>query len=119
MRIYVQPSAKTSCASDWVVSFVHIPCICNSVYISASCLAPVKGMAGILAGLLALLGPTIQSAEWEFAQSLPTESYVVIGRVLRVCQKSRIGEWEFSRTLPTANHIVIGRVLRLCEEIGE
>ena len=89
MRIYVQPSAKTSCASDWVVSFVHIPCICNSVYISASCLAPVKGMAGILAGLLALLGPTIQSAEWEFAQSLPTESYVVIGRVLRVCQKKQ------------------------------
>ena len=46
--------------------------------------------------------------EWEFSQSLPTENYMVIGRVLRLCQESRIGDWEFSQSLPTANYVVIG-----------
>ena len=75
--------------------------------------------------------------EWEFSQSPPTANYVVIGassqtllgqqnpaggflrvcrqrtymvigRVLRLCQESRIGDWEFSQSPPTANYMVIG-----------
>ena len=45
------------------------------------------------------LGKFSESAigEWEFSQSLPTENYVVIGRVLRVRQESRKTTGSFPR----------------------
>ena len=71
------------------------------------------------------LGKFSESAigEWEFSQSLPTENYVVIGRVLRVCQESRKttdgvfpesanselrGHWASSQTLPRKQNRRLG-----------
>ena len=61
--------------------------------------------------------PREQKDDWEFSQSLPSENHIVIGRVLRLCEESRIGGWEFAQSLPTENYSVIGQVLRVDQEI--